>query len=81
MAGSDGVLGGRRLVASLTAALADRRGAERPVHVIGDGGQDEPVSLVRPVAPTANPDRHPGEPGLAGPRLHLATALGGQLTD
>src|SRR5271165_1399738 len=82
MAASGGVMGSGRLARLAGHRLAGGLGAERPVHVVGDGGQDEPVGLVRLVGPTtADPDRDPGEPALVRPRSHLAAVLGGQFTE
>src|SRR6266498_1383143 len=74
MAGSGGVTGGR--LARLAGHLADGPvRAERSVHVVGNGGDDEIV--VRQVTPVpAPPDRHPGEPGPVGPLSQFLATLG-----
>src|SRR5580700_482948 len=80
-AASGGVMGGGRLARLAGRRLAGRLGAERPVHVVGNGGQGESVGLLRLVAPaTADPDRDSGEPGLVRPCPHLTAALVGQFT-
>src|SRR5690349_25031610 len=73
MAGSGGVTGGR--LARVAAHLADGLvRAERSVHVVGNGGDDEIV--VRQVTPVpASPDRHPGKPGPVRPVPHFLATL------
>src|SRR6266550_7264333 len=76
MAGSGSVTGGR--LARLAGHLADGPvGAERSVHVVGNGGDDEiVVGQVTPVP--AAPDRHPDQPGAVRPVPQFAAALGAQ---
>src|SRR5437773_9024413 len=75
MAGSGGVTGGR--LARLAGLLADGPvGAERTVHVVGNGGNDEiVVGQVTPVP--AAPVRHLGEPGAVRPVPQFTATLVG----